>query len=263
MENKFFTVNISVANVYRDPDYNSPVVTQALLGESCACLELQDQWIRIRQWDEYEGWIHSLSGVSSNETYATDCTFDQLWGALFLNPGLTRHHRDLSFGAVVKGERLNGRWYITLPDGTHGWARVKFRRTIREPLRTNVIKLARYFLGSPYCWGGKTPRGFDCSGLVQTVFKAVGVSLPRDARDQSEFFTEARISFNAIQAGDLHFFGRDGIVTHVGIATGPGTLIHSRGWVQEESLEEDQPNFNPHLKAIYMHSVTVEAFVNS
>ena len=48
-----------------------------------------------------------------------------------------------------------------------------------------VIDLAQQHLGVPYVWGGESPSGFDCSGLIQYVYRQLGVSLPRVAADQA------------------------------------------------------------------------------
>ncbi|MDP7474473.1 MAG: SH3 domain-containing protein, partial [Candidatus Marinimicrobia bacterium] len=64
-----FTINTSVANVYCEPDFNSTMVTQALLGESCEVLNQHENWVLIRQWDGYEGWVNHFVGVHSGEPY--------------------------------------------------------------------------------------------------------------------------------------------------------------------------------------------------
>ncbi|MBD2625456.1 C40 family peptidase [Trichormus variabilis] len=78
-----------------------------------------------------------------------------------------------------------------------------------------------------YLWGGTVAPNYDCSGLMQAAFKSVGVWLPRDAYQQ-EAFTQP-ININAIQPGDLIFFGTPQKATHVGLYLGDGCYIHSSG----------------------------------
>jgi cell wall-associated NlpC family hydrolase len=89
---------------------------------------------------------------------------------------------------------------------------------------SQVIAYAKQFLGVPYVWGGSTPRGFDCSGFVQYVYRnSVGTSLPRVSRDQQNAGT--RISPSQVQPGDLVFNGSPAY--HVGIYIGGGQYIHA------------------------------------
>lgn len=90
-------------------------------------------------------------------------------------------------------------------------------------LANQVIATAEQYLGTPYVWGGTSPSGFDCSGLMQYVFHAVGVSLPRTAAAQQN--VGIRISPNQVQPGDLIFMGYPAY--HVGMYIGNGEWIES------------------------------------
>jgi cell wall-associated NlpC family hydrolase len=85
------------------------------------------------------------------------------------------------------------------------------------------------FEGAPYVWGGVTPWGADCSGLVQTAYRLHGLMLPRDAWQQAVEGEDAGTDLRALRAGDLLFFSDrdDAKITHVGVAMGEGTMVHS------------------------------------
>ena len=87
-----------------------------------------------------------------------------------------------------------------------------------------VIVYAEQFLGLPYVWGGTTPAGFDCSGLMMYSFRhALGINLPRTADEQQLVGT--RIPTDQVQPGDLVFMGFPAF--HVGMYIGGGKWIES------------------------------------
>ena len=89
-----------------------------------------------------------------------------------------------------------------------------------QVLKVNaLLKKARSYYGVPYRTGGTTSSGMDCSGFVQTAFKAIGVNLPRVSRDQARAGTS--VSKDELKEGDLLFFatGTPGRINHVGIVT--------------------------------------------
>lgn len=88
-----------------------------------------------------------------------------------------------------------------------------------------IVNSAKKYLGVPYVWGGTSPKGFDCSGLVQYVCRQNGISVPRVASSQRNAGTY--VSRANLQPGDLVFFSSGGRVNHVGIYIGNGNMIHA------------------------------------
>jgi len=103
------------------------------------------------------------------------------------------------------------------------------------------VAVARAYLGIPYVFGGTDPRvGLDCSGLVQLVFRQLGISLPRTA--QQQYNATARVERGQLQPGDLVFFARtyadpNDFVTHVGIYIGDGMQINAPTEGQTVSIQ--------------------------
>ena len=94
---------------------------------------------------------------------------------------------------------------------------------------SEVVDLAMQYLGYPYCYGGSSPSGFDCSGFVRYVYSQLGCSLNRTASAQMSNGTS--VSMSELQPGDLVFFLKSGSgasrASHVGIYIGGGQFIHA------------------------------------
>ena len=105
-----------------------------------------------------------------------------------------------------------------------------------DPVRAQVIFTAMQMVGVPYRWGGATPEGFDCSGLVQYAYSNAGLRLPRTAAEQMDAVKP--LTLENAEAGDLLFF-RDGShhTSHVAIYLGQGRFVHAPSKGRQVSLD--------------------------
>jgi cell wall-associated NlpC family hydrolase len=111
------------------------------------------------------------------------------------------------------------------PPQRRDWSSVK----PKDPAAANAILMrAIGLVGTPYRWGGNTPEsGFDCSGLVNYVFRdMLDVRLPRTSRELA-VMQGPKIATNRLTTADLVFFGKGGEVSHVGIYVGEGRFVHA------------------------------------
>ena len=91
---------------------------------------------------------------------------------------------------------------------------------------SSAVATARSMIGVPYVWGGNTPSGFDCSGLVQWVYKtAVGKTVSRTTYTQVNEGYEVPVSAAALQPGDLLFWGDKSAPYHVAVYVGNGQYV--------------------------------------
>lgn len=118
-------------------------------------------------------------------------------------------------------------------------------RRIESPeiSRDSVVRLARAQLGRRYLFGGTTPAGFDCSGFLKYLMRAMGVELPRTAAQQARAGTEVPRDPRLLRPGDILTFGRGNRITHVGVYVGDGKYIHASsgaGRIVESRLDRPQ-----------------------
>lgn len=110
---------------------------------------------------------------------------------------------------------------------------IKYQQKIQQ-----VKTIAEQYLGTPYVWGGTSPRGFDCSGFTQYVYRECGIDIPRTARTQKN--CSVSVPIGELVCGDLIFWGTH----HVGLYIGDGLYIHapqSGDVVKIESIYKRMP----------------------
>jgi cell wall-associated NlpC family hydrolase len=100
-----------------------------------------------------------------------------------------------------------------------------------KPAETNatgaqIATISKSLLGTPYRFGGDTPKGFDCSGLIHYVYKQAGIEVPRSS--QLLYLQAKKIPLDKLQSGDLLFFKISGkTVSHVAIYLNNERFIHA------------------------------------
>lgn len=260
-EKRKFIINVAVVNLFSDASFQSAIVTQAVLGETCVILDRRENWFLVKQWDNYSGWVHKFYGIISESEYVPTHIVLNNAGNIKSTDD-KKSIRNLCFGNRIKIDPLTDESLVLLPDGLSGITDTQLG--VLEELhndRSRIIDFALQFLGAPYMWGGKTPWGFDCSGLVQTVFIACGTKLPRDAYQQEQFLDENTIDQSELIAGDLVFFKKSDRVDHVGIFLGGSRIIHSRGWVKINSLEKARNDYIGALEQALYSCVSIENLI--
>jgi cell wall-associated NlpC family hydrolase len=149
--------------------------------------------------------IGAVNGGASEAMAAVQSRIDEIQSR-FADRG------SVSFGNVLAGQLnrsassyRNGATPARLPEGL-----------------SPAVDIAQQYLGVPYVWGGESPAGFDCSGLVQHVYGKLGVNLPRVAADQARAGRPVASMADA-RPGDLIAFGEP--VDHIGIYAGDNLMV--------------------------------------
>lgn len=269
-------VKWNTADLRREPDSNAERDSQVLLGEAVNILEEQGEWLHVRvQHDGYLGWmlaaaLHPCSQENANQ-YRASCqavviadllpaTDAEIPLGSLSTPILGR----IPFGVALPVAEWDQEFAsIYLPDNrvwrvaSSGLLPIERRPKPDAEGIQFTLNLLRGMMGVPYLWGGRTPFGYDCSGLAQTFLRFMGLTPPRDADQQ---YQAGKPVSSIPQPGDLQFFGRINPnaptgryanVTHVAISLGGTEVLHSSssvGGVQINSLDPSSPRFLPVLR---------------
>lgn len=225
--------------------------TQLLFGETCEILRTEGRWTEVvNDYDGQQGWVDAkmLTAMSDEEATAYSAQMAATTAFVRMPVAFAVSRNNQMTIPLTAGTRLCN--YHTSDENPH----VGIFEVLGVPFsidgtmvmqqtmplnRDSVMLLSRFFLNTPYLWGGKNALGMDCSGLTQIVFSMMGVALKRNASEQAQQ-GEAVASLTEAKACDLAFFDHgDGKVTHVGILLGNGTIIHCSGRVKVEKITEE------------------------
>lgn len=232
----FSICSLSVVPVRAGRKYKSEMVTQLLFGEVVECWEKNGEWTKIRcVWDNQIGWVPSnqLTPITEEEANRYQSTFACCME--LAQPAIASDHfLPLTMGASLPcfdGMRFE------IAGNTYSFSgQVITPQKIQASIDL-LIKLARRYLYAPELEGGRSPFGIDSTGLIQVLFKMIGLSMPRDAYLQArkgenvDFYEQAAI-------GDLVFFqDKNGHINHVGLICEKDHILHTYGKVRIDKID--------------------------
>jgi Bacterial dipeptidyl-peptidase Sh3 domain/NlpC/P60 family len=216
------------APLRREPAFDVPLVSEALMGERVTVYDITDEgwaWGQLEN-DDYVGWLPASALVSPGLTRTHKVR--ALRALAFIGPSIkVPPLNGLPFGARLQVERIEGALACT----SAGYVPTAHLVPIafREP---DFVTVAERFLHTPYLWGGKTSLGIDCSGLVQVALNACGIACPRDSDLQEAALGAAVADRAAVRRGDLVFWKG-----HVAIARDAATLLHANAHHMAVTIE--------------------------
>ncbi len=252
-------------NVRKSPDTSASVITK-LSNSRVSIVDKSNGWYKI-SFNGKTGWVSSdyikvlttkgkinADGVNFRETASTD-------GKVIdsLSKGTSVEILDTLSGwhKVKTGTKVG---YVATKFVTVSLTEQKSSRSTtaatfsgeefdENSSDSDLVSYAKQFVGVRYVYGGKSPKGFDCSGFVGYVYKNFGIKLNSSAA--SMYSNGVKVSKSALQAGDILFFDASsrkasGAIDHVGIYIGGGKFIHastSNRKVIIQSLSEYQGKY--------------------
>lgn len=227
-----------VVNMYREPNVQSDVVSQAIYATNVTRIKSKWGWANIRTADDYTGWIQlsSLRKLKGQPYAATGHIVRvlQLSANIYREPDVTKHAPLITIPWESRLEVLPTKmededWLkVRLADGAEGFVQSGDVSPNFAPLTVDqTIATAKKFMGVTYTWGGSSDYGFDCSGFTQMLMRQRGIIMPRDADLQAAWTGVVPIERKDLQPGDLLFFGSGpNHITHTGMHIGNGQFIH-------------------------------------
>ena len=198
---------LSVLPLRASASHKSEMISQLLYNETYTILQDVGNWVLIEcLHDRYQGWL-SKDQVSYISEEIFDTPFQSYSTELVLWNNKIQHF-------IFMGSPFN-----------------QLTTASQQDKVSLIIRAAEQFINTPYLWGGRSPFGIDCSGLMQIVFRMAGILLPRDAYQQSALGQNIR--YGEQQKGDIAFFSNaDKRITHVGVLKDKDRILHASSRVR-------------------------------
>lgn len=238
-------VKIPVADLRREPVFQSERVSQALFNTPVESGEEKDNYISAVLPDGYTGWmqkshlLYPFSKSVSGGNLKVSAPFLPIFAA-----DRKRKISILTFNTAVRVYRQSGNWVsVGSNEQVLGWVK---KESLIEPAKIRfsvaaLLEKGKEFFGTPYLWGGISSFGFDCSGFLFTLFDYFCKKVPRDTSQQIKAGEE--IGFEKAKPGDFLFFPG-----HVALYAGQNKILHANlrgGGVTLDSIRKSDKNYNP------------------
>lgn len=259
-ELKNIVVDTAVVNIRKEPTTESAVLGQTTKGQLLTVVSQvatgNEVWYKIELAEKSYGYIR--------EDLITE-DISKINGSGQINASVVNFREEastdskaicqISKDAIITITGIEGDWYKAKYNNKDGYVHSEYVKILVSGVTSRsstslskaqkVVQYAKDNLGKKYVWGATGPNSFDCSGLMQYIYKKVGINLNRVSRDQAT--QGVAVSRSNLQPGDLLFFrginssSSSTYISHVGIYIGNGEFIHAsnptRGVVQD-SLNE-------------------------
>lgn len=227
----------NITDLFSKPD-GTERIDQALCGMTANILEQQGGWVYVETCYGYRGWVQKSRMRQVARRTAWDLApkmilsqpaADILTQTRVQSTCMTTLLRGCIVGKLGQGPE-NGWQHVCLPNGEAGWVPAYFLKPFpsfsgvpEAVLRGRILQSAKSYLHAQYRWGGKSPLGIDCSGLMQMAYLLNGITIWRDSIIKAGYPVH-EISKEKIQPADLLFFSK-----HVAMYLGNDKYIHSTG----------------------------------
>ncbi|MER2261595.1 MAG: NlpC/P60 family protein [Psychrobacillus sp.] len=221
------------------------VDTQALFGDEVTILKTSGSWVKIaikdqyvpHQKEGYPGWVPKSHIFETTKDY-TDCSIAVVNAkstTLYRDMAKKNKYISISYSTILPVMKEEGDWlHVQTPQNGVKYMQKKdakvFKnyKSIPKPSQKDIVNSAKMFLNLPYLWAGTSSYGYDCSGIIYSVYKNHGIIIPRDSFVQATKGTAVKKA--NLQPGDLVFFAGNrgkGKVYHVGLYVGDGKMLHA------------------------------------
>lgn len=218
------TVNTTTLKVRQEANTDSTVLTLVPIGEEMTVKKESDNWIKVMVDDQDKGYV-SADYVDLTTVYEKAISIEEEQARLEEEEAAREQSQNnnnssssSSSSSTVKSSKTTSSRTSTSSNSDTS------SNSSGSSTRSKIVNYALKFQGNPYVWGGTSlTNGADCSGFTQSVFRDMGVSIPRDSRSQAG--SGKRVSVSSVQPGDLIFYAKHGSINHVAIYIGNGKVI--------------------------------------
>lgn len=209
----YIVTDASYVNIRTAPSDNASISGSLKNGEACTVISTASSWAKI------------LTG-GNNVAYVTaSAVMDEKAYAEYNEKKAAAARAATAAAAAAKQPAAQTQTKTQAKTGKSVTVTGSRNVSAASTTGSKIVAEAEKYIGTKYVYGGSSPAGFDCSGLVQYTMKKQGVSVGRSSRDQ--YKDGVAVDRTNLQAGDLVFFSKGGGISHVGIYAGAGKVIHS------------------------------------